>query len=212
MRYTAAGTQTGVWGPIGSSPVGVAVNGVGTIAYYVLSASRGVIRAWDLINDLSLGTFTTGATGFSSDHNALLAVSDGVVVGWQKGSTPGYLTHYSPAGAVLHTYPLSGTNPAPIVLTPGLTSSTIWVGYYLTADLTTFSQVTIEERVLGSGAVLHRFSPDDGSFEFDSSFAVLGVPGTVITTAGACGVEVRSAATCLAEVDPPFDAPSLCSC
>jgi hypothetical protein len=155
-----------------SGPIGVAPDE--SAAYYSKrSTASDPVRKCDLSGGFA--TFAT-ETGFSLFDNAILVLTNGdVLVGWKKGATNGYVKHYDSSGSLLHTYSLSGTTPAPICLTPGLTSASFWVGYYNSA-LATSSGVTIAEIELGTGTVLNTFDPDDGAgFEYDGPFCVVRV-------------------------------------
>jgi hypothetical protein len=171
VGYGDDGSEIGRWETGGTGGISVAVNGAGTIAYYVTTADRSTVKSWDLSGDSDLGTFATDGT-LRVDHTAMCALSNGdVLIGWGRSGNTGNVKQYSAAGSLLHTYALSGTNPTPIAVTPGLTDSTCWVVYYDDA-LTTFSGVTYVEIQLGTGSVLHAFSPAAGEFEFDSSICV----------------------------------------
>ncbi len=158
----------------------IAVNGAGTIAYYAPFISTGTHRptsvyAWSLAGSGSdLGLFASESGFDLLGFNSLLALGNGeVLIGWEKSSTPGFVKHYSAAGALLHTYTLAGTNAAPSVLTPGITDTSFWVSYY-DASVTTASGVRIVEIRIADGAILHSFTPDDGAgFEYDGPFTVI---------------------------------------
>lgn len=183
MQYTADGTQTGVWGPLafGNTAANVlAVNAAGTRAYYSAAgsiASDNNIYAWDLSGNADLGVFTTESTFFVSAFCSMTCVGSELIVGWSKTATNGYLKRYNASGVLQATYTLTGTAATPIVLTPGLDDTSIWVNYY-NSDLATFSGVTISEIELATGDVLHTFAPEDGTFEFDSPMCVVMVAST----------------------------------
>jgi hypothetical protein len=203
--YNDSGTPIGQWAvatatlPHTIAFTACAVNGAGTVGYSVWRDSGfpgafDTVRAWDLVGNASLGTFATGAAGYTVAFNGLLALSNGdVLVAWAKGGAVGYVTHYDSAGSVLHTYSLAGTTPNPVVLTYGLTSSTFVVGYY-DASLSTTTTIRIAEITLGTGAVVNTFAPDDGlGFEFDGPFTVLRAQVDLsidcpASTAGAIGI------------------------
>ncbi len=173
FRYSSVGVQNGDFLLGHTLPTTCGVNGAGTIGYYSLAfPNDDTVYAWDLTGDTDLGTFKTRAS-FQIAHNAILSLSNGdVLVGWQKTGDDGDIIHYNAAGSVLHTYTLTGTHPAPNVLTPGLTAATIWVSYY-NEDVMTSSGVTVSELTLGTGDVVNTFDPDDGDFQFDGPFCVV---------------------------------------
>jgi len=175
FRYSAAGVQTQSWnvgGAAGSHPVRLAVNAAGTIAYFIRFSDATVVQAWDLVGNVSLGTFTTEAG--AKHYSSLVTCPNGdVIIGWQRsGATSGYVKHYNSVGSLLYTYTLTGTNTDPTWVTNGRTPTSIWVAHYDSA-LTTFSTIRVVEIELGTGTVLHSFVPEDGSFEFDGAFAVV---------------------------------------
>ncbi len=134
-QYNSSGFVTGwsgldLHGGLTSNIPVIAVNGAGTIAYYGPFISTGTHRpttvyAWSLAGSGSdLGTFASESGFDLLGFTSLLALSNGeVLIGWRKASTPGFVKHYSAAGALLHTYTLAGTNPSPAVLTPGAWAS-----------------------------------------------------------------------------------------
>ncbi len=172
FRYTEGGAQTGDW-QVGNTPIAIAVNAAGTIAYFVEFGAQDTVKAWDLSGNTSLGTFVTNA-GFSVNHNALLCIGSDLLVGWKKAATTGYIKHYSAAAATLYTYNPLGSVIATTVLTPGLTDFSFWCGYY-DGTVSTSAGVRIVEIQVGTGAILHQFAPEDGGFQFDGSFCVLRV-------------------------------------
>lgn len=144
-----------------------------TIAYYGFVGGNTVSK--NVISGPTVTTFAT-ETGYTLADNNLLVLRNGeILIAWRKSVDVGYVKHYSAAGALLHTYALPGTNPSPIVLTPGLTDTSFWVGYY-NAAVATSSGVTIAELAIGTGTVLESFAPDDGAgFEYDGEFCVVRV-------------------------------------
>jgi HK97 family phage prohead protease len=143
-------------------------------AYYSKrSTASDPVRKCDLA-----GGFTTFATetGFSLFDNGILVLANGdVLVGWKKAGVNGFVKQYDASGALLHTYTLSGTNQAPLCLTPGLTSTSFWISFYA-AGVVTASGVRVAEIEIGTGTILNSFDPDDGAgFEYDGPFCVVRV-------------------------------------
>jgi hypothetical protein len=161
----------------------IGVNGAGTIAYVSAYNSSAVgfpppttVYAWDLSGAASLGAFSS-ASGHHLHDNSIMSNSNGdVIVAWDKTAAgSGFVRRYSSAGATLNTYSLPGSgNLTPVNVTPGFTDATFWVTYYDDA-LSTYSGVTVAEVQTSDGAILHSFSPEDGTFEFDGPFCILRV-------------------------------------
>lgn len=175
-KYNAAGTQTAVTSAMAASTISAfAVNGAGTICYFVLSASLDTIRGWDLIGDTDLGVITTETGYRANGNNGLYSDAAGdLFVGWDKvAAGDGYVKRYNSTGTLQQTYTLGGTSQTPICVTNGVNEDTFWICFY-NASVSTFSGVTVAEFDVVSGSVLHTFDPEDGSFQFDASFCVLG--------------------------------------
>jgi hypothetical protein len=148
-----------------------AVSRDGTVGYYFFSSTPTVLRAWDLVGDTSLGTFATEAGANTFTPIATLSNGD-VLVGWrQTGATSGYVKHYDSTGALLYTYTFSGTNTDPTWIAVMPDEASFWVGYY-EDGVATYSGMTMAKIEIGTGSVLASFDPDDGTFQFDGSFAV----------------------------------------
>lgn len=194
-KYTAAGTQTVVTAAMAATSINAfTVNGAGTICYFVLTASRDTIRAWDLVGNVSLGVITT-ETGFqATGNNCLYSDTNGdLFVGWDRvAAGTGYVKRYNSTGVLQQTYTLPGTSQTPICITAGLTPRTFWVCYYNASSITSSGVTVIEFNILTGIQVQAPFDPEDGAFQFDASFAVLGFseitylwtkvsgPGTVV--------------------------------
>lgn len=194
IRYDVDAADRTVYGPIlptgagtTTSVLGLGVNGAGTIAYYCVSCNdpaaptRTVVYGWSLLLNNDLGPFAVNGSGWTTDNNAIIALSNGeVLVGWKKAATGGYVKHYSAAGTVLHTYTLAGTNAAPTALTHGATDATFFVSYF-NDDALTASGVTLTEITVATGVVVGTpFNPEDGDFEFDSAFTLVRTPPDVL--------------------------------
>lgn len=118
-------------------------------------------------------TWVTAPSGGRVKANAILVLRSGdVLIGWSFASATGYVRHYSDAGALLYTYTLTGTNPGPVVLTPGIDDTSFWLSY-ARSDLSTYSGVTVAEIEIGTGTVLNTFNPENGTFDFDGPFCVM---------------------------------------
>lgn len=191
FRYNSVGLQTGTWLLTGiTTPVVVGVNGNGTIAYVNHSSGGSLVDAWDLVGDVSLGTFATAASGYSvAEFNGILVLANGhVLISWWNFSTSdGYITEYDVDGTSVMTYSRP-TMVNPGILTPGLSTSSFWVSYYATG-VSTDSGCKLVEFEIGTGTALHEFTPDDGmGFGFDGSFCVviadIGIPGGGLVASG----------------------------
>lgn len=181
FRYDANGAQSGTWLLSGVVRQVVAVNQAGTIAYVNTSPGSSVIESWDLVHNVSLGTFATAASGYAiSEFNGIwvLAGGDVLVNWWNASAGNAYIKRYTPAGAEVQTYTLPNMGPG--IITPGLTDYSFWFNYY-GQDITTPIGCEIVELRVSDGAVLHSFVPN-GPFRFDGAFCVMsqdiGVPVT----------------------------------
>jgi phage head maturation protease len=181
-----------------SGPIGVAPDE--SAAYYSKrSVASDPVRKCDLAGGFA--TFAT-ETGFSLFDNGILVLANGdVLVGWKKAGVNGFVKHYDASGALLHTYALSGTNQAPLCLTPGLTNTSFWISFYA-AGVVTASGVRVAEIEIGTGAVLNSFDPDDGAgFEYDGPFCVVRV--LIGEEEGdPCTAEVDYEDPCLPDMEP----------
>lgn len=190
FRWNRDGTQIASWlaapaafsGHIPSA-IGVAVNGAGTIAYSiqldstVIGATFNTIYAWDLVGNTDLGVFVTRAVPYGVLECAILALTNGdVLIGWGNGpgAGAGDIQRYNAAGVLQQTIALSGSFPRPVALAPGLTDATFWAVYY-DILLSTYSLVRVEEFDIATGLVVagHAFTPEDGTFDFDSGITVV---------------------------------------
>ncbi len=187
MRYDASGAQTNSWTLTPGAGWGVTqlgVNGAGTKAYvgaydsFVGATVLGVY-SFSLVGGGGSWALFASETGYRvSGQTGILCLSNGeVLIGWAKSGSAGYIKHYDAAGSLLHTYTLTGTNPNPVVLTYGLDDTTFWVGFYDGSPTT--NGIRISELQVGTGTTLHTFAPQDGTFQFDSSFCVLRETGSV---------------------------------
>lgn len=158
----------------------IGVNGAGTIAYVHIRKSSGATAAEVYAIDLSgagssSGVFASDATSTTlQGQTCVISLTNGdVIIAWRDANN---VKRYNAAGTLQATYTLPGSLN-PMALAYGLTpSTTFWAAAYSSA--TTFSTTTVYEVRISDGTILHQFDPEDGSFEFDSSFAVIRTPMT----------------------------------
>lgn len=183
FKYDDTGAQLQSWDLGATNTTVVAVNNEGTIAYYARNTSNTIVRMWDLVGNVSLGNLVTLAgaivTASARCNNIFVHPDTGnIFIGW-GGTAFNYIRQYTPAGALVQTYTLVDVNNGNSILgiSPGYTEDTFWVNYYNNHFLT-YSEVTISEFDIASGAVLNTFEPEDGTFGFDNPFCVYGIdPG-----------------------------------
>lgn len=181
-RYDADATETDFWsvahGLSFPSLRAMGVNGAGTIAYIGTGPFSGPYTTADVYAvDLAgagswLGVFASISSTFGPQEfseNAIIGLTSGdVIVAYKEANI---VRRYNSSGSTQATYSLAGA-ASPIELTHGASSTSFWVNAYSSA--TTFSGVTIYEVRVSDGTVLNSFDPEDGTFEFDSPFAVIG--------------------------------------
>lgn len=174
-QYDALGNQTDNWTLTGANVFAFAVNGAGTICYYVLAAARDTVLGWDLNTNLSLGTITT-EVGFRVLSNSVYSDTNGdLFVGWDRTAAgTGYVKRYNSTGTLQQTYTLTGSGQAPICVTNGLTEETFWVCFYNNDSITSSGVTVVELNIVSGLAVQAPFDPEDGAFQFDASFCVIG--------------------------------------
>ena len=120
----------------------------------------------------NLGVFASDATSTSlQGQTCVIGLTNGdVIIAWRHANN---VKRYNAAGTLQATYTLPGSLN-PMALAYGLNpATTFWVGAYSSAA--TFSSTTVYEVRISDGTILNQFDPEDGSFEFDSSFTVLAV-------------------------------------
>lgn len=128
--------------------------------------------------------FTTEA-GYKLTDGAILVLPSGeILIGWFKFGNEGYVKRYSSAGVLMATYSLPGLTVTPLDIRPGLDPTySFWLNYYDGTVVDTWSQVSVAEVRISDGAILHRFAPNSGEFEYDGPFCVVLVDiGTPITS------------------------------
>ncbi len=127
-----------------------------TVCYYALqptgatTAQKKLVLAWDLVNDVTLGTFVSDADRYVSAQSGygLLTMRNGeLLVGWTGHSAfSTEVRHYSAAGALLHTYTLiAGASNGLPVLTSALDDLSFWVGFYASGVYYRLQQIQISD-------------------------------------------------------------------
>lgn len=167
-RINYAGAETGSWvvdNGITPLRMHVGVNAAGTIAY--INRTDSVI-AHDLVGDTSLGTFVTetGSRILQNVGHPIYVLPNGeVLIGWGSTAPSNFVKRYSAAGATLAAYTINKGNRVGEVFSGIDPTISFWVNY---GDLTSPYGSSIVEIRISDGAILHRFSPPNDGFDYES--------------------------------------------
>ena len=99
--------------PVGSATLyAIAVSLDGAVLYYFEQGGTGTseIKRWDLVGNTALSPLAASVPGYTSRDDLLVLLDDTVIVGYRSLTDPydSFVRHYTPAGTLLHTYPLTG--------------------------------------------------------------------------------------------------------
>lgn len=104
-----------VWGPLATSSLsGIAASPDNTILYYTGIDLSGVVKRWDLVNNVALSNLAGAIAGYTVSHRNILCLSDGsVVVSYYKNATHDLqVKRYNADGSTAMTKTLAGVDMA----------------------------------------------------------------------------------------------------
>jgi hypothetical protein len=120
----------------------------------------------------------TNWTQAAPAEGSLTTASDGsIIAGYRNDGNvaPGVVRRYNASGTILNTYTLGGSGGVAMAVAVDENETGVWFWAYH-FDAVTYSSARYFHVRMSDGVALHpSFDPEDGTFEFDSPFTVLGV-------------------------------------